>query len=251
MATGFEFDDNGGSGKGRGGGDGGAEDADPGGTAGGFFDFPLTPIEVVARRHAILCTVGFLILLPLGVLLARYARTFTRRWFWGHAVIQLVLSGPVIFAGVAMGFNAAKMLELENLEDPHQKIGVSLIALYVIQLLVGIFIHFVKMGKLFGGHRPPQNYFHVVLGLAILALAAYQVHYGLYTEWLLTGGLHQVPGSAKHAWLALIIVFWVLYFLGMALLPRQFSREREGRQQMRLAAKTGTGPKEVEESRAA
>ena len=36
---------------------------------------------------------------------------------------------------------------------------------------------------------------------------ALQVHYGLYTEWAVaTGGLHQVPESAKHAWLALTIV---------------------------------------------
>lgn len=34
-----------------------------------------------------------------------------------------------------------------------------------------------------------------------------QVHYGLYTEWVFsTGNLHPVPESAKHAWLALIIV---------------------------------------------
>jgi hypothetical protein len=43
------------------------------------FSPPLSSLEIKARTHAILCTVGFLILLPLGVLLARYARTFTRR----------------------------------------------------------------------------------------------------------------------------------------------------------------------------
>lgn len=41
--------------------------------------FPLLPIEVMARNHALLCTIGFLILLPFGTLVARYARTFTRR----------------------------------------------------------------------------------------------------------------------------------------------------------------------------
>jgi len=199
---------------------------------------PLSPLEIKARNHALLCSIGFLVLLPLGVLLARYARTFTRRWFWGHAVMQLVISGPVIFAGWAMGHNVAIELELEFLYDPHQQIGIALLALYVTQLLVGTLIHFVKVPGLFRGHRPPQNYLHVALGLAILALAAYQVHYGLYIEWLFaTGGLHQVPEAAKNAWLALIIVFWVLYFLGMALLPRQFSREKEGRQQMRMASK--------------
>jgi len=92
------------------------------------------------------------------------------------------------------------------------------------------------MPSLFHGHRPPQNYFHVILGLATLALAAYQVHYGLTIEWAFaTGNLHPVPRSAIHAWEALIIVFWVLYGLGLALLPRQLTREKEGRQQTKEA----------------
>ncbi|KAJ7697628.1 hypothetical protein B0H17DRAFT_1051651 [Mycena rosella] len=122
---------------------------------------------------------------------------------------------------------------MEAVTDPHQKIGVALLAMYVTQLLLGGFIHFVKLP--IRGHRPPQNYLHAVLGLAIIALAAYQIHYGLTIEWLLTGQ-GPVPGSALNAWLALIIVFWALYFLGMALLPRQFSREKEGRAAMRRAA---------------
>jgi len=219
--------------------DGGAGDAGQdggggnGGNPNGFISVPLSMQEILARRHAILCSVGFLILLPLGVLLARYTRTFLRHWFWGHAIIQLIVSAPVIFAGVAYGFQAANSLEFPMLQDPHQKIGVALIALYAIQLLLGMFIHFIKLP--IRGHRPPQNYLHVVLGLAILALAAYQVHYGLTIEWVFaTGGNHPIPDDAMHAWLALIIVFWVLYFLGMALLPRQFKREKEGRQAMRM-----------------
>ncbi|KAF7360135.1 Cytochrome b561 domain-containing protein [Mycena venus] len=225
-----------GGGGGGGGGDGGEGGQDGAPTT---FVIPLSPLEIKARNHAILCTVGFLILLPLGVLLARYARTFTRRWFWGHAVMQLVIAGPVIFVGWKLGHDLANQLEgFATLYDPHQRIGIALLALYVTQLLLGTIIHFVKMQGLFRGHRPPQNYFHVALGLAILALAAYQVHYGLTIEWTFaTEGVHAVPDSALHAWMALIIVFWVLYFLGMALLPRQFSREKEGREQMRMARK--------------
>jgi len=226
----------------QGGGDAGGDGNGNGGNAGNLISFPLSPIEIKARNHAIVCTVGFLILLPLGVLLARYARTFTRRWFWGHAVMQFVISGPVIFAGWALGDQLSKELEMQSLHDPHQQIGIALLALYVTQLLIGVFIHYVKMPGLFRGHRPPQNYIHVMLGLAILALAAYQVHYGLNTEWAFaTGGGHEVPDSAMHAWLALIIVFWVLYFLGMALLPRQFKSEAEGRREMRMSAKGAEG----------
>ncbi|KAJ7073235.1 hypothetical protein B0H15DRAFT_64982 [Mycena belliarum] len=214
--------------------------AQGGSTPSGAFSPPLTDIEIMARTHALLCSVGFLVLLPLGVLFARYARNFTHTWFWGHATLQLVVAGPVIFAGWAQGHTLAGKLGLLALNDRHQQIGIALLALYVTQLLLGAFIHLFKMPALFRGHRPPQNYLHGALGLALLALAAYQVHYGLTIEWLFTGGLHKVPASALHAWMALIIIFWMLYVLGMALLPRQLARERAGRQTMRVSAKEGT-----------
>ncbi|KAJ7587192.1 hypothetical protein C8J56DRAFT_92761 [Mycena floridula] len=194
------------------------------------FSVPLSPIESYARTHAWLCTVGFLILLPIGTLVARYTRTFTRQWFWAHAAIQLVISGPVIFVGWSMGYNEANKLETPHFTDPHQKMGLVLLIMYVVQILVGLFIHFVKIHTLGAGRRPMQNYFHAVLGLAILALAASQVHYGLQTEWLLLGGLHPVAPACLHAWLAVVVVFWALYFIGLALLPRQFRLEKQGRE---------------------
>jgi hypothetical protein len=128
-------------------------------------------------------------------------------------------------------------LEQGHFIDPHQKIGLALLILYLVQLLVGWIVHFFKFPGLFKGHRAPHNYFHAFLGLVILILAAYQVHYGLYTEWAFaTGGLHVVPMSAKRAWLALIIVFWVLYVAAMALLPRQFKQERAFRNRKKEAA---------------
>nr|GAT52702.1 predicted protein [Mycena chlorophos] len=191
---------------------------------------PLFPTEIKARNHAILCTTGFLILLPIGVLVARYTRTWNRFWFWNHATIQLIISGPVIFAGWSQGYQVARELELQSLFDPHQKIGITLLALYVAQLVFGLLAHFVKLPRrVFPGglRRAPHNYFHVLLGLAMLALAGYQVHYGLYTEWTFaTGGIHPVPESAKHAWMALLIVFWVLYVAGLAFLPIQFRQEK-------------------------
>ena len=91
-------------------------------------------------------------------------------------VFQFVFTGPIIWAGWRKGHDAAEMLGMPDYEDHHQKIGLTLLILYIIQLAFGFFIHFVKMPSLFGGHRPPQNYVHILLGIAILALAAYQVH---------------------------------------------------------------------------
>ncbi|KAF8162180.1 hypothetical protein K438DRAFT_1618589 [Mycena galopus ATCC 62051] len=178
-----------------------------GGNAGDLLSVPLTSTETRAIRHAFLCATGFLVLLPLGVLFVRYTRTFTPRWFWGHAAMQALISGPVIIAGWTMGHNLANELGVDFRQDPHGQIGIALLTMYFAQLLLGTVIHFAKMHGLFRGHRPPQNYLHVVLGLGILVLAAYQVHYGFTVIWpLATGNVHRVPNSARHAWLALIIV---------------------------------------------
>jgi len=68
------------------------------------------------------------------------------------------------------------------------------------------------------------------MGLTIVALAFFQVHYGIKTEWYEgTGDGTVVPMSAYHAWIALIVIFWVLYAAGLALLPRQFGQEGAGR----------------------
>jgi hypothetical protein len=217
---------------GEAGGDGGDGD----GTAiTGAVTFPLSPLEIRARNHAILCTVGFLVLLPIGALVARYSRTLPYKWFWAHWIIQLLITAPVIGVGWSLGYKTTSELELGHFKDPHEKVGLSLLILYVIQVLLGTVTHFFKLPSVFRGHRPPHSYLHVLLGLAIFGLAQWQVHYGLFTEWAFaTGGLHQVPESAKHAWLAQVVVFWVLYGFGMALLPRQFKQESGLRQARKM-----------------
>ncbi|KAK0203899.1 hypothetical protein DFS33DRAFT_1260495 [Desarmillaria ectypa] len=168
-------------------------------------NFPLTSIEQQLKTHAILCTTGFLILLPVGVLVPRYTRIYTNKWFPVHLAIQLCISAPVIFSGWALGHKSAGQLGLPHFTDTHQKVALVLLILYIVQLVLGLGIHWVKFRWVSG--RPPQNYLHAFLGLIILVLAAYQVRYGLYTEWVFaTGGLHVVPNSAKHAWLALVVV---------------------------------------------
>ncbi|PPR04941.1 hypothetical protein CVT24_007291 [Panaeolus cyanescens] len=192
--------------------------------------FPLTAVERQVITHALLCSVGFLVLLPVGVLIPRLTRTLNYQWFWAHWIFQLVIAGPVIFAGYAKGHQLTTHLGTGHFKDPHEKMGVTLLSLYIIQLLLGIFVHFAKFPRVFRGYRPPHSYIHAVLGLVILALAQWQIHYGLYTEWQLAdGGLHKVTQKAKDAWRALLIVFWVLYAVGLTLLPRQFAQERQAR----------------------
>jgi hypothetical protein len=43
-----------------------------------------------------------------------------------------------------------------------QNTGMALFALYIVQVIVGVVIHQFKQRDVV--HRPPQNYFHAILG---------------------------------------------------------------------------------------
>ena len=56
--------------------------------------------------HSILSVFGFIFLLPMGALLARWGRTFSSRWFHYHWWIMVIFSVPTISLGWALGFLA-------------------------------------------------------------------------------------------------------------------------------------------------
>jgi hypothetical protein len=60
-------------------------------------------VENLIRLHAFLVSFGFLVLLPLGALVARYSRVFKVKWFPYHWKINFYIAGPVITVGVLLG----------------------------------------------------------------------------------------------------------------------------------------------------
>jgi len=191
---------------------------------------PLSPFESKARIHAHVAFFGFLVALPLGILIPRYLRTFTKHWFWPHAIMNFLITGPLIFYAFALGYQTTTMAGTPHFSDPHQKVGRALLIMYIVQVVLGAFIHWVKIPFRFPGGRHPQNYLHALLGLSIIALASWQTHYGLWTEWgFITGNTHPVNWRCKHFWLAIVIVMFSLYAIGLVLLPRQFKQEAASR----------------------
>jgi len=175
--------------------------------------------------HAIVCVVGFALLLPSGVLLARYLRTFTPTWYTGHWIAQFGIAGPVIIAGFVLGFKASGKEEATQW-DTHKKTGVVLFALYLFQCSLGAFIHYVKPKNfvtIVG--RQPQNYFHAVFGLAIIALAMYQIRTGYRDEWPQYAQSGDVPKGVNVLWIVWCIVLPILYAAGLSLLPKQYRQE--------------------------
>lgn len=97
------------------------------------------------------------------------------RWFYAHSIIQLVISAPVIFVGWSFGRKTTTAYGLGQYKDPHEKMGLALLILYVVQIFLGMVAHAAKLPRIFRGHRPPHAYLHAILGLVIFACAQWQV----------------------------------------------------------------------------
>ncbi|KAJ7587081.1 hypothetical protein C8J56DRAFT_91195 [Mycena floridula] len=187
---------------------------------------PLLPYQRLIVVHAILCVIGFLLFLPAGALLARYLRTSSPSWFMGHWIAQFAISAPLILAGFALGLASVSQAGARHLDDSHKKWGVAIFMLYLVQCGLGAVIHWVKPKR--STRRPPQNYLHAVLGLAIIGLALYQVRSGYSEEWSKTTS-REVPSAINTIWYVWVIILPVLYAVGLAFLPRQFRQEAMSR----------------------
>lgn len=75
--------------------------------------------EKLIIAHAILVTLGFMILLPLGALIARWARTISHHWLKAHWVINMVIALPIITVGWALGALAVADQGTAHLRDAH------------------------------------------------------------------------------------------------------------------------------------
>ncbi|KAJ7122053.1 hypothetical protein C8R43DRAFT_1241351 [Mycena crocata] len=195
-------------------------------SGGATDDIPLTPHQRMVVAHAIFSVVGFALFLPVGVLLARYLRTFSPTWYTGHWIAQFGMAGPTIIIGVVLGFQAAGKVGA-TIWDDHKKTGVILFALYLAQCVVGALIHYVKPKNAM--RRPPQNYFHAVFGLAIIVLAMCQIRTGFNEEWPNFTGLGSVPAGINTLWIVWCVILPVLYAAGLLFLRKQYRQEEASR----------------------
>lgn len=115
-------------------------------------------------------------------------------------IINGLFVGPLVFAAFGLGVQATNMGFQPHFIDPHQvrffvrssthtfynpmltvtltqKVGLALFIMYIAQVLLGSFTHWIKIPSLqrLPGRRAPQNYLHVLLGVAIVVLASWQV----------------------------------------------------------------------------
>lgn len=82
----------------------------------------LLPYQRLLVIHAVLCSIGFLLVLPVGALVARWLRTVNRHWFKVHWITQLVLGGSTILAGLGVAVAAVVQKNGAHFDDTH-KVG--------------------------------------------------------------------------------------------------------------------------------
>lgn len=86
-------------------------------------DEPHAPFEKHERiiiAHGVIASIGFLVLLPAGSLIARWGRTMTPKWFKIHQTINMSIAVPVITLGWILGPIAVFDHQATHLFDAHQ-----------------------------------------------------------------------------------------------------------------------------------
>ncbi|KAG9015664.1 hypothetical protein FRB90_004552 [Tulasnella sp. 427] len=130
-------------------------------TSAGLSDF-----EKTIRTHGILMSVGFLVCLPLGILIAQFSRTISylkTRWFTAHWFVQFIVSSPINLAGWVTGYH---YVGESHFEDTHTRVGLALLVLYLAQMTLDVIIHFFKPKR--ESLSQPQSWNRGEAGMATL-----------------------------------------------------------------------------------
>jgi len=181
--------------------------------------------DMVVLAHGVVCAIAYLVVMPAGALLARYYRTLSPAWFKGHWILQFGIASPIVFTGAVLAIIIPRVGG-PKIWGTHAQAGVLLFVLYGTQCLLGGVIHFVKPVK--ATRRPVQNYAHAILGIAIIALAFYQVRTGYKVEWLNATG-RSAPVAVDVLWHLWVVCLPLAYFSGLGFLKKQYAQERQAR----------------------
>jgi hypothetical protein len=129
-------------------------------------------IDRKSKIHGSLNILGWGLLLPVGAMVARYARALDPCWFYTHIAFQVVGFACVI-AGVATGVDIAKYRMPDQL-DAHRGLGIFIFVLAILQVLaLGL------RPKVDAKVRKYWNWYHHWVGRLALFLAVINIFLGL------------------------------------------------------------------------
>ncbi|KAL9935217.1 hypothetical protein V8E36_005565 [Tilletia maclaganii] len=186
--------------------------------------------------HMIFMTIAWMGLVPAGILVGRFGRSY-RSWLKYHRAIQLA-SLAFITIGFALGVSGVKSAGGPHFENTHQRLGLAMFVLVLIQAAGGQVGHIIFRSK---GIRL-QNYGHMLLGVVLFfGLSLYQIREGFKIwMWRAPKGVYDIFFPL---WFALITVVWLG---GTLLLPRQVKAGKAGRdgggEKLRLGSQGTSSP---------
>eukprot|EP00246_Nothoceros_aenigmaticus_P000606 TRINITY_DN10862_c0_g1_i1.p1 TRINITY_DN10862_c0_g1~~TRINITY_DN10862_c0_g1_i1.p1 ORF type:complete len:344 (+),score=25.33 TRINITY_DN10862_c0_g1_i1:125-1033(+) len=133
------------------------------------------PNERLKYNHGIVAVVGWGILIPLGIMVARYARPFEAcdpAWFYTHICLQV--SGFILgVTAWAMGMNLGSKTSVEH--PSHRGIGTTVFVFSILQVLA-LVLRPSKGNKV----RPFWNVYHHTIGYSAALLAIVNLFIGFH-----------------------------------------------------------------------
>lgn len=168
--------------------------------------------------HMIFMILGWQLLIPIGVLLARYGRTFFT-WFPYHRIVMLA-GFLFIFIAFFLAVSGVGLQSKDHFSNTHEKLGLSLFILIVVQVLLGASSHELKKRK---GLRY-IGFVHIPFGLILYALSVWNIHEGFSVwQW-------DPPAYASYIIYAWAGLMGVLYIVGLAFLPKELKQNKQDQQ---------------------
>eukprot|EP00250_Pteridium_aquilinum_P013410 c21323_g1_i1 orf=222-1457(-) len=154
------------------------------------------PRQILKNRHGVVNTVGWGILLPCGVIAARYLRPFSDpAWFYIHVFLQL--AGYALgVAGWATGLRLGSY-SVGVVYHKHRNVGIALFAVATLQV-TALLLRPKKDHKI----RKAWNIYHYTLGTTILVLGILNIFYGF--------DILSPPGKWRRAYIGVLIALAAL-----------------------------------------
>eukprot|EP00249_Psilotum_nudum_P007167 c20361_g1_i2 orf=1032-2261(+) len=161
------------------------------------------------NRHGVINAVAWGILLPLGVMSARYMRPFSdAAWFYAHISFQC--TGYTLgVAGWATGLKLGSYSE-GVVHHKHRSVGITLFALATLQVMA-LLLRPKKEHKI----RKYWNIYHHTIGYSLILLGILNIFFGfdlLVPQKKWRHAYYGVLGSLGGITLVLEIATWIIYF---------------------------------------
>ncbi|KAE8223387.1 hypothetical protein CF319_g3576 [Tilletia indica] len=188
-------------------------------------DLSMRPVRLFLA-HMIVMSIAWMGLVPAGILIGRFGRTvFPNSWFKIHRGVQ-VSAVLLTIIGFALAVSAVGDAGLPHFNTTHQRAGLGILILVLIQALWGQIGHVIFRSR---GSRV-VNYGHILLGVILFfGLSLWQIRTGLQI-WLWSPP-RAVGDVFFPLWFALITAAWLL---GLLLVPRQHKSAIESREKIRM-----------------